>query len=226
MDRRTSRLLFLFFLSFKVTTFWLSSHFKFIVFMTPSCSFIFFFINLIQLILNKMSVLMQVYFKATDPFNERWQSAWIITAFWDVLAFGLLCVICYLWAPSQSSQRCANNFTFLTSQANVHLNLWNSPRQQHFWLLFCAFVYYVSFWFKLLISKSKNRLSKAQNLQLFHMLYDNMCMTNRKMLDCFLGLCCDMYLTMEPTSKAKRKIIFAMCATFNYFCMCTVRLDC
>ncbi|XP_071724956.1 uncharacterized protein [Rutidosis leptorrhynchoides] len=49
----------------------------------------------------------EVYFKATDPFNERWQSAWIITAFWDIIAFGLLCVICYLWAPSQSSQRYA-----------------------------------------------------------------------------------------------------------------------
>ncbi|XP_058089661.1 uncharacterized protein LOC131236471 [Magnolia sinica] len=49
----------------------------------------------------------EVYFKATDPFSERWQSAWIITAFWDALAFGLLCVICYLWAPSQSSQRYA-----------------------------------------------------------------------------------------------------------------------
>lgn len=49
----------------------------------------------------------EVYFKATDPFSERWQSAWIITAFWDVLAFLLLCVICYLWAPSQSSQRYA-----------------------------------------------------------------------------------------------------------------------
>ncbi|CAD6253654.1 unnamed protein product [Miscanthus lutarioriparius] len=49
----------------------------------------------------------EVYFKATDPFSERWQSAWIITAFWDVLAFVLLLVICYLWAPSQSSQRYA-----------------------------------------------------------------------------------------------------------------------
>ncbi|CAA2934730.1 transmembrane 87A [Olea europaea subsp. europaea] len=49
----------------------------------------------------------ELYFKATDPFNERWQSAWIITAFWDILAFALLCVICYLWAPSQSSQRYA-----------------------------------------------------------------------------------------------------------------------
>ncbi|GMI70569.1 hypothetical protein like AT2G01070 [Hibiscus trionum] len=49
----------------------------------------------------------EVYFKATDPFNERWQSAWIITAFWDILSFALLCVICYLWAPSQSSQRYA-----------------------------------------------------------------------------------------------------------------------
>ncbi|KAK8567873.1 hypothetical protein V6N13_105820 [Hibiscus sabdariffa] len=49
----------------------------------------------------------EVYFKATDPFNERWQSAWIITTFWDILSFALLCVICYLWAPSQSSQRYA-----------------------------------------------------------------------------------------------------------------------
>ncbi|XP_043713628.1 transmembrane protein 87A-like isoform X1 [Telopea speciosissima] len=49
----------------------------------------------------------EVYFKATDPFSEWWQSAWIITAFWDVLAFALLCVICYLWGPSQSSQRYA-----------------------------------------------------------------------------------------------------------------------
>ncbi|XP_022748582.1 transmembrane protein 87B-like [Durio zibethinus] len=49
----------------------------------------------------------EVYFKAADPFNERWQSAWIITAFWDILSFALLCVICYLWAPSQSSQRYA-----------------------------------------------------------------------------------------------------------------------
>jgi len=49
----------------------------------------------------------KVYFKATDPFSERWQSAWIITAFWDVLALVLLVVICYLWAPSQSSQRYA-----------------------------------------------------------------------------------------------------------------------
>ncbi|XP_022935976.1 transmembrane protein 87B-like [Cucurbita moschata] len=52
-------------------------------------------------------IVYEVYFKATDPFNERWQSAWIITAFWNILAFALLCVICYLWAPSQSSQRYA-----------------------------------------------------------------------------------------------------------------------
>nr|CAD1832954.1 unnamed protein product [Ananas comosus var. bracteatus] len=49
----------------------------------------------------------EVYFKATDPYSERWQSAWIITAFWDILAFALLCVICYLWTPSQCSQRYA-----------------------------------------------------------------------------------------------------------------------
>ncbi|CDO97526.1 unnamed protein product [Coffea canephora] len=49
----------------------------------------------------------ELYFKATDPFNEKWQGAWIITAFWDILAFALLSVICYLWAPSLSCQRYA-----------------------------------------------------------------------------------------------------------------------
>lgn len=52
-------------------------------------------------------IVYEVYFKATDPFNERWQRGWIISAFWDILALLLLCVICYLWAPSQSSQRYA-----------------------------------------------------------------------------------------------------------------------
>ncbi|XP_078433188.1 uncharacterized protein LOC144704590 isoform X2 [Wolffia australiana] len=49
----------------------------------------------------------EVYFKATDVFSERWESAWIITAFWDILAFFLLCVISYLWGPSQNSRRYA-----------------------------------------------------------------------------------------------------------------------
>ncbi|ESQ39945.1 hypothetical protein EUTSA_v10000865mg [Eutrema salsugineum] len=52
-------------------------------------------------------IVYEVYFKATDPFNERWQTAWTITAFWDVIAFVLLCIICYLWTPSQNSQRYA-----------------------------------------------------------------------------------------------------------------------
>jgi len=49
----------------------------------------------------------ELYFKATDPFSERWQSAWIITGFWHMLSFALLCVLCVLWAPSQSSTRYA-----------------------------------------------------------------------------------------------------------------------
>ncbi|XP_058080100.1 uncharacterized protein LOC131228227 [Magnolia sinica] len=49
----------------------------------------------------------ELYFKANDVYNERWQSAWIIPAFWQVLSFSLLCVICALWAPSQNSMRYA-----------------------------------------------------------------------------------------------------------------------
>ncbi|KAF5748372.1 transmembrane protein 87A-like [Tripterygium wilfordii] len=49
----------------------------------------------------------ELYFKSTDVYNERWQSAWIIPAFWQVLSFSLLCIICALWAPSQNSTRYA-----------------------------------------------------------------------------------------------------------------------
>lgn len=49
----------------------------------------------------------ELYFKATDSFSERWQSEWIIPAFWNILTFCLLCVICALWGPSQNSTRYA-----------------------------------------------------------------------------------------------------------------------
>ncbi|KAJ4951858.1 hypothetical protein NE237_028690 [Protea cynaroides] len=49
----------------------------------------------------------ELYFKSNDVYNERWQSAWIIPAFWQVLSFSLLSIICALWAPSQNSTRYA-----------------------------------------------------------------------------------------------------------------------
>ncbi|KAJ7525427.1 hypothetical protein O6H91_17G050500 [Diphasiastrum complanatum] len=49
----------------------------------------------------------EFYFKSTDAFNQRWQGAWIISAFWIVISFVLLCVICALWAPSKNSTRYA-----------------------------------------------------------------------------------------------------------------------
>lgn len=49
----------------------------------------------------------EIYFKANDVYNERWQNAWIIPGFWQVLSFSLLCIICVLWAPSQNSMRYA-----------------------------------------------------------------------------------------------------------------------
>ncbi|CAN1813039.1 Transmembrane protein 87A [Linum perenne] len=61
----------------------------------------------VSVIASVVWIFYEVYFKATDPFNERWQSAWIITAFWDLVTYVLLCVICYLWAPSVNSQRYA-----------------------------------------------------------------------------------------------------------------------
>ncbi|CAN6451437.1 unnamed protein product [Victoria cruziana] len=49
----------------------------------------------------------ELYFKSKDIYNEGWQKAWIIPAFWQVLSFSLLCIICVLWAPSQNSMRYA-----------------------------------------------------------------------------------------------------------------------
>ncbi|KAL0415027.1 UNVERIFIED_CONTAM: Transmembrane protein 87A [Sesamum latifolium] len=49
----------------------------------------------------------ELYFKSHDVYNEQWQNAWIIPAFWQVLSFLLLCIICALWAPSQNSTRYA-----------------------------------------------------------------------------------------------------------------------
>ncbi|KAJ6415806.1 hypothetical protein OIU84_004576 [Salix udensis] len=49
----------------------------------------------------------ELYFKSKDVYNEQWQNAWVIPAFWQVLSFSLLCIICALWAPSQNSMRYA-----------------------------------------------------------------------------------------------------------------------
>ncbi|KAK2998823.1 hypothetical protein RJ639_023208 [Escallonia herrerae] len=46
-----------------------------------------------------------LYFNASDPLNELWRMAWIIPAFWTLLAFSLLVVICVLWAPSHNPTR-------------------------------------------------------------------------------------------------------------------------
>ncbi|KAL6132940.1 hypothetical protein ACLB2K_065177 [Fragaria x ananassa] len=49
----------------------------------------------------------ELYFNATDPLSELWQIAWVIPAFWTLLAYSLLAVICVLWAPSSNPTRYA-----------------------------------------------------------------------------------------------------------------------
>ncbi|XP_061369495.1 uncharacterized protein LOC133312342 [Gastrolobium bilobum] len=49
----------------------------------------------------------ELYFNATDPLSELWQIAWIIPAFWSLLSYALLLVICVLWAPSRNPTRYA-----------------------------------------------------------------------------------------------------------------------
>ena len=47
----------------------------------------------------------QMYFRLSDPFNERWQAEWILSCFWHVLTFVMLLLICVLWSPSQNANR-------------------------------------------------------------------------------------------------------------------------
>ncbi|OVA04229.1 Transmembrane receptor [Macleaya cordata] len=61
----------------------------------------------VAVIVSVTGICYELYFKSNDVYNERWQSAWIIPAFWQVLSFSVLCVICALWAPSQNSTRYA-----------------------------------------------------------------------------------------------------------------------
>ncbi|KAJ0075425.1 hypothetical protein Patl1_33721 [Pistacia atlantica] len=67
----------------------------------------------------------ELYFKSKDVYNELWQNAWIVPAFWQVLSFSLLCVICALWAPSQNSMRYAytedSNEDFEKDETNLTL---------------------------------------------------------------------------------------------------------
>nr|GEV11152.1 transmembrane protein 87B-like [Tanacetum cinerariifolium] len=49
----------------------------------------------------------ELYFNATDPISELWRIYWIIPAFWSLLAYSLLVVICILWAPSRNPTRYA-----------------------------------------------------------------------------------------------------------------------
>ncbi|XP_008456965.2 uncharacterized protein LOC103496756 [Cucumis melo] len=44
----------------------------------------------------------ELYFNAADPLSELWRRAWIIPAFWVLLSFVLLVIICVLWAPSHN----------------------------------------------------------------------------------------------------------------------------
>lgn len=49
----------------------------------------------------------ELYFNASDPLSELWRRAWIIPAFWTLLAYIILVVICILWAPSHNPTRFA-----------------------------------------------------------------------------------------------------------------------
>ena len=58
-------------------------------------------------VLSLMWLGFEVWFKSTDVINQKWEFVWVIGAFWHVLSFVLLCVICLLWRPTDMSARYA-----------------------------------------------------------------------------------------------------------------------
>ena len=49
----------------------------------------------------------ETWFRATDALNEKWESDWVVGAFWHLLSFLLLAAICVLWAPSDAATQFA-----------------------------------------------------------------------------------------------------------------------
>ncbi|KAK4754053.1 hypothetical protein SAY87_002157 [Trapa incisa] len=55
----------------------------------------------VAVILSVFWICYELYFEANDAYNERWQNAWIIPAFWQVLSFSLLCIMCFMGTFSE-----------------------------------------------------------------------------------------------------------------------------
>eukprot|EP01024_Parvocaulis_polyphysoides_P036503 TRINITY_DN3244_c2_g2_i2.p1 TRINITY_DN3244_c2_g2~~TRINITY_DN3244_c2_g2_i2.p1 ORF type:complete len:544 (+),score=43.31 TRINITY_DN3244_c2_g2_i2:45-1634(+) len=49
----------------------------------------------------------ELWFRFSDPDNEKWRYEWLCNAFWYMLNFGFLVLICLLWAPSTNATRYA-----------------------------------------------------------------------------------------------------------------------
>jgi len=49
----------------------------------------------------------EVWFKSTDMIDQKWESVWLVGAFWHILSFAVLCVICMLWRPTDAASRYA-----------------------------------------------------------------------------------------------------------------------
>ena len=43
--------------------------------------------------------------QVTDQYNEHWRTDWIASDFWYLLNFIFLCVVCWLFRPSQQAAR-------------------------------------------------------------------------------------------------------------------------
>jgi len=61
----------------------------------------------ISVVVSSLWIAYEMYFKMQDSFNEHWQTDYINNAFWHILSFLLLTIICVLWRPTDKATRYA-----------------------------------------------------------------------------------------------------------------------
>ena len=74
----------------------------------------------LSVVLSLVWLAYEMWFKSTDLIDEKWESVWMLSAFWNVLSFALLAVVCFLWRPGMN----ANQFAYSELGENISEDAW------------------------------------------------------------------------------------------------------
>jgi len=74
----------------------------------------------LTVILSLVWLAYEMWFKSTDMIDEKWESVWMLSAFWNVLSFALLAVMSFLWRPGMN----ASQFAYSELGENISEDSW------------------------------------------------------------------------------------------------------